>query len=454
MKVLKFGGTSLADRQRIEAAARLVLEKVKNGRVTVVASAVAGTTNRLVAMARTSKGSGADWKKEARAIECQHLEILEGLAAPARQAAERSIRAVVGGLENDLQILATDPADRLEVADRVLAVGERLSVQLLAAVLQSLGCASRTVDAADIVVTDSSFGGAKVNFEQTRRKCQRVFAGRNTATPVVTGFIGADTHGRTTTLGRGGSDLSAAVLGAVLDAERVEIWTDVDGVLTAPPQLVPSVSSIPWLSYEEAAELSFFGAKVLHPQTVRPLAERGIPIRVRNTLEPARRGTEIAAHSGTRSRVVAVSAFEDVTAFRLRIGSLAEVGEVLMSCCASADGTTLVAVPSSGAEILIGRIQGGEQFAASIVTLVGHDIARQPWVAGRALESLARRGITVRSFAAGASPHAVALLVDRGDLENALCTVHDALMLDRETPAVSRRDPEPAKKEVRHVSAA
>lgn len=453
MKVLKFGGTSLADRHRFEGAACLIEEAAREGPVVVVASAVAGTTNRLVALIEDSGELGVDWAQEVRSIERQHREILEGLPASVRGATERSIRAVVEGLENDLGILATDPANRLEVADRVLAVGERLSVQLLAATLLSKGGASRTIDAADFLVTDSSFGEARVDFEQTLQRCLRVFNGRNTATPVVTGFIGADQHGRTTTLGRGGSDFTAAVLGSVLDAERVEIWTDVDGVLTANPELVPSVSSIPWLSYEEAAELSFFGAKVLHPKTVRPLAERGIPIHVRNTMAPGRKGTEIAGYSGTRSRVVAASAFENVTAFRICNGSLVGVGEVLMSCCASADGTTLVAVPASRDEELISKFGDIHRFSASIVTLVGHGVALQPWVAGRALESLARRGIVVRSFTAGASPHTVALLVDRDDLENAVRTIHDALMLDRED-RTTERHAERETKETQHVTAA
>jgi len=454
MKVLKFGGTSLADQRHVEGVARLVDEAAKEERVVVVASAVAGTTNRLVALIEDSSGFGAGWVEKVRGIERQHLEVLAHLPSQCRGPAERSIQTVIGELRDDLCELAAEPTNRKEIADRVLAVGERLSVQLLTATLQSKGCTASVVDATGAVVTDSSFGEARVDLEATRRRCRRLFGGRNTATPVVAGFIGADPHSRTTTLGRGGSDLTAAVLGAVLDAERVEIWTDVDGVLTAPPQLVPSVSSIPWLSYEEAAELSFFGAKVLHPRMVRPLAERGIPIHVRNTLKPARRGTEITAHGGTRSRVVAASAFEDVTAFRLREGSLGAVDEVLMSCRASADGTTLIAVPSSRAGSLIDRFHEEDQFAASIVTLVGHDIALQPWVAGRALESLARRGIIVRSFAAGASSHTVALLVDREDLQDALRTVHDALMLDRETLAISRNETAPSKKEIRHVSAA
>jgi len=330
VKVLKFGGTSLADRQRFEEAANLVHEAARDGRVVVVASAVAGTTNRLSALIETSNRIDVDWKDEVCVVERQHLEILATLPLQCRNPAARSIQTIIEVLRNDLRALAADPANRKEIADRVLAVGERLSVQLLAATLQSKGQAARVIDAADAVVTDSIFGEARVDFEATRRRCRRLFAGRDTATSIVTGFIGADRHGRTTTLGRGGSDFTAAVLGAVLDVERVEIWTDVDGVLTAPPQLVPSVSSIPWLSYEEAAELSFFGAKVLHPQTVGPLAERGIPIHVRNTLEPARRGTEITAHSGARNRVVATSAFEEVTAFRLRDVFPGSVDEVLM----------------------------------------------------------------------------------------------------------------------------
>jgi aspartate kinase len=452
MKVLKFGGTSLADRSRIEASAQIVIEARQHDRVLVVASAVAGTTNRLVKLAGAARRAEKEWQTAVCTIERKHLGMLVGLSATARQAGERSVREIVSRLHDDLEILATGSVDRFEVTDRVLAAGERLSVPILAAVMQSMGCAARTVDAADAIVTDSSFGEAKVDFENTLQRCRRLFDGRDKAIPVVTGYVGSDPYGRTTTLGRGGSDYSAAVLGAVLDVDHVEIWTDVDGVLTAPPLLVPNVSSIPWLSYEEAAELSYFGARVIHPQTVRPLADRGIPIYVRNSMDPGRKGTEIAVRNGNGSRVVAVSAYEDVTAFSLRRASLAEVGEVLMSCCASADGTVLVAVPSSKHGDLVGRFGQAHSFEASIVTLVGHDIALQPWVAGRALESLARRNIAVRSFAAGASPHTVALLVDRRDFDKVLRTVHDALMLDRQEHSANGVGSRA--KEVHHVTAA
>ncbi len=351
------------------------------------------------------------------------------------------------------QALADDPHDRPEICDRILSIGERLAVELLAATLQGHGCAARSVDAAGLVATDSSFGEARVDFARTAHRCRRLLEGRNTAIPVVTGFIGADRRGRTTTLGRGGSDYSAAVLGAVLGAERVEIWTDVDGVLTAPPRLVPGASSIPRLSYEEAAELSFFGAKVLHPQTVRPLAERGIPIHVRNTLAPERRGTEIGSPVGATGRVVAVSAVEEAAVFRFGPGGACDLDDALMVCRASSDGATLAVVPASRAEAFA-RPSCERLIGGSVLTLVGHDIARQPWVAGRALECLARRGIAVRSFAAGAGPHTVALLVDRKDLDVSLCTIHDALMLDRETVTGNRSEVGHGKRKVEHVTAA
>ena len=240
----------------------------------------------------------------------------------------------------------------------------------------------------------------------------------------------------------------------------MEIWTDVDGVLSAPPRLVPSVSRSPGCRTKKLRSFHFSAPRCSTARTVRPLAERGIPILVRNTFAPDRYGTEVASRSGAESRVVAVSANENVGVLRLRSGSPWIVGDVLMSCCASSDGATLVAVSDHRAESLIDELRRDEElplehhYPASIITLVGHDIALQPWVAGRALESLARRDIAVHSFAAGAGPHTVVLLVERADLEAAMCTIHDALMLDRVTASAGRNQLKLGKKEVQHVSAA
>jgi aspartate kinase len=433
-----------------------VADRSAKEEVLVVASALAGVTNRLEDLVRKASDNAACWS-EIDAIEELHLEVLESNSAPCESTAGRAVRAVARGLRADLDALAAIGSPSLEIGDRILAAGERMSVQLVAAAVRSVGIQAEAVDAADLVATDRTFGEARVNMEATRDRCRDWIKGQAAAVPVVTGFIGSDDRRRTTTLGRGGSDLSAAVLGVALDADRVEIWTDVDGVLTAPPRLVPSVSSIPWLSYEEAAELSFYGAKVLHPKTVQPLAEHGIPIRVRNSLQPTRRGTEINSGRETTSRVVAVSSVDEVTVLRVKGWMPRRRHRALMCSQASSDGATLVAVPTNLAEAVIGDLVANEAgvlddcFPAAFVAVVGHDIGLQPWVAGRALEALARRNIAVRSFAAGAGLHTVALLVDRMDLEAALTTVHDALMLDRElaVPSVRRK-----LKEVDHVTAA
>ena len=460
MRVLKFGGTSLANSSRIAGVSRLVLAAAEERWVVVVASAMAGVTNILETMTQQAGDTDVDWTPELDSLEFRHLEVLSGLPASYREPAAAAVCSRIRKLRADVEALTEGPLDRPEICDRILAVGERLAVVLLAANLQEMGCAARPVDGADVVVTDSTFGEARVDFVQTENRCRRLLESGGAAIPIVTGFVGGDSRGRTTTLGRGGSDYSAAVLGAVLGAERVEIWTDVDGVLTGPPSRVPKASSVLHLSYEEAEELSFFGAEVLHPKTVRPLAQRGIPITVRSTLAPARRGTEISDGSREVGRVVAVSAVEDVTVLRLQTGIVGCLDEILMSCRASCDGATLVAVPTPKVERLISKLAPHgdppvqHRFPASVITLVGHEIAERPWVAGRALESLAGRGIATRGFTAGATPHTVAVLVDRIDLEASLRTIHDALMLDRENANPNHTEAWFERSEVGNITAA
>lgn len=469
MRVLKFGGTSVADRKQMEVVAGLVAEAALHSRVVVVTSAVAGVTNRLVRLI-DGVSPGLDRPEEVKALEALHLDLLNGLDAEIREPAERLIRRTVSRLESDLE-----PTGRLggaEFRDRVLAAGERLSVQVLAAILRSRGCPARAVDGAEVLATDSTFGEARVDLDATRENCRKLF-GSEEEVPVVTGFVGGDAAGRTTTLGRGGSDLSASVLGAALDAECVEIWTDVDGVLTAPPALVPSSSRIPRMSYAEAAELSYFGAKVLHPRTVQPLAVCGIPIHVRNTTAASRRGTAIVADGNLLSRVAAVAAVEDVTILDVRVRAETSDGlrcrvapwsiagapdEILVGCRASCDGSSLLAVPTAKVDALCARLTQNDgvevevRGKGSVLAIVGHDIGSQPWVVGRALEALGRHGLEIRALSAGASAHAVTILVNREDLAAALSTVHNALMLDREPNDVAEPFPTfSAKKEVVRV---
>ena len=450
MRVLKFGGTSVADRRQMEVVADIVAAASRETRVVVVASAVAGITNRLVKLIE-SDPLDCDRCREVEAIERHHLALLDGLDEAIKEPAVRLIHGVAGRLSADLA--GAEQLGEAELRDRVLAAGERLSVPTLVAILQSKGCPATPVDGSEVLATDSTYGEARVDLDATRSRCRILFDGNDGVIPVVTGFVGGDAEGRTTTLGRGGSDLSASVLGAALDAECVEIWTDVDGVLTGPPALVPGASRIPRMSYAEAAELSYFGAKVLHPRTVQPLAVRGIPIHVRNTTAASRRGTAIVADVGLLSRVAAVAAVEDVTILEVRAEGESADGlqcrvapwsiagapdEILVGCRASCDGSSLLAVPTARVDGLRARLFENDGVRVdvlgegSVLAIVGHDIGSQPWVVGRALEALGRRGLEIRALSAGASAHAVTILVDRKDLAAALSAVHNALMLDRE----------------------
>jgi aspartokinase/homoserine dehydrogenase 1 len=447
MRVLKFGGTSLADGRRIRHVARLVRRAAQQHRVVVVASAMAGFTDRLCRLIDDAIAA-RPVDHDVDSLERRHLGVLEKLELSYGRLAINAIRRSILDLRRDLQETALRGDCPGHIRDRIMATGERSSVEVVAAVLKTVGCPARVVDGSEVVITDDRFCEARVDFEATRRACTGLREIPAVDVPVVTGFIGADRNGRTTTLGRGGSDYSAAILGAALDAERVEIWTYVDGVLSGPPQIVAGASRISRLSYEEAAELSYFGASVLHRRTVEPLVTRGIPVIVRNTLDPSRQGTEIGVGEPASSRVVAVSAIREVTVLHVTSAGdrpstsarppivLGLEDEILMACSASSDGSVLIAAPAEKAANLAQRlVQAGEiavtdRGLASVVALVGHRLGSQPWVAGRAFEALGRRGLMVRAVAAGTSPHALTLLVERDELEAVLTTVHTALRLD------------------------
>ncbi len=312
MRVLKFGGTSVADGPRIVHVAGLVARTATRERCVVVVSALAGVTDALVAAAGRA-AAGDEGREAVASLRARHLACLAAIDPRAGDAAEGRIEARLTALARSLAGSARRRRCPPQVRDEILAAGERISVVLLAAALGALGTLSEVVDGAEAIATDASFGEAAVDMPRTVRMAGPRFAKvRADAVPVVAGFIGSDPRGRTTTLGRGGSDYSASLLGAALGASGVEIWTDVDGVLSAPPRLVPDAVTVPRLDYREAGELARLGGKVLHPKTMQPLAELGIPIFVRNTFAPDAAGTLITASGNGRRRAVrAVTAVED-----------------------------------------------------------------------------------------------------------------------------------------------
>jgi aspartate kinase len=292
--VIKFGGTSVGTPAALEAALGIAAAAARESAVVVVVSALAGVTDALDAAATLAEAGGLDAAAFAAGMRTRHLDLLGAVAPDEVQGpAGDHVRRRTDELEDQLAAIARRRTAATPARAAVLAAGERLSAPIAAAGLRARGVAARAVDAAGLLRTDAAFTEANVDMPVTRRLARAALAPDAAAVPVVTGFIGGTSEGETTLLGRGGSDLTASLLGWALDAERVEIWSDVDGVMTGDPRHDRAAHTLPRLTYEEAAALARAGAKVLHPRTLGPVAAAGIPVLVRNTLRPDGTGTWI-----------------------------------------------------------------------------------------------------------------------------------------------------------------
>ena len=309
MIVHKFGGTSVGDAARFASVADILIDQhqkhagAAGGETVVVVSAMSGVTNRLIAGARAAAaGEYTVYREIKAALVSQHLDVVETLLQ------KNSERLGVGGLIEDqlhelgrfyrsIAMLGELTARGL---DAVASFGEQLSASILAAALRERGLRSQALSATELIVTDDHFGAATPRLAQTSRQLhERVIPlVERGVIPIITGFVAATESGVTTTLGRGGSDFSAAIIGAALEAGEIWIWSDVDGILTADPNLVPGARTLAELSYAEAADLAYYGADVLHPKTIRPVTESGIPLRIVNSFNPTHPGTLIVKSPG------------------------------------------------------------------------------------------------------------------------------------------------------------
>ncbi len=268
----------------------------------VVVSAMSGVTNELIRCARLAAAKDKEYKKVLTEIKRRHVKTVHTLLGRKTQsAALATIDELMGHLEN--AVLGVYRLRELSpgALDYIMSFGERLSAHILAYALSDSGVRSEYLNARHVITTDEHFGSATVDFEKTDKAIRAHFR-KHKALQVATGFIGSTSDGKTTTLGRGGSDYSAAIIGAALGAKSIEIWTDVSGIMTADPRLVPEAKVVPELAFEEAGELAYFGAKVLHPKTILPAMRRKIPVKVLNTFRPEDRGTTIVANFAQRRK--------------------------------------------------------------------------------------------------------------------------------------------------------
>ncbi len=449
MRVLKFGGTSVGTPQRIRSAAQIIGSCASSHKIVVVVSALAGVTDRLLRMTHQATDSDRRWIDQFNSLEQRHLDCLRHLLDGEDDSLlAGELRSRLGRLRRLLDgvtlLRECSPATR----DRILASGERLSSVLMVAALQAQDCDAQAVDGGRLIRTDSNFGEAGVDTAATTDLVTSwlVTWDRNTV-PVVSGFIGSDCQGKTTTLGRGGSDLSAAILGAALEVERVEIWTDVDGVLSASPHLISKPQILDHLSYHTAAELAYFGAKVLHRKTMAPLERSGIPIHIRNTAAPNGGCSEVSTRTGRDPGICAVTAVREATAFTLASHETADVAELfkvltadgiepLLADLAPASRRLVLVVPTARAEIVERKLRGLSPTTVeitrnddhSLVALVGEQIDDPTRVAAKAFTGLIQSGIAVRAVSSGASLHGISLLLDQGDLKRAVQVLHESFV--------------------------
>src|SRR5580765_5661861 len=466
LQVMKFGGTSLGDATCMARTAQLIAQGARAGTCVAVVSAMSGVTNRLIEAAQRA-GSGEKDQGTAvlEALRKQHEVALESLVGKedARRTVEEEMEEVLaeGSRLFDGTALLRELTPR--TLDAISSLGERLSAPLVAGAVRELGLQSEAVDATEVIITDGFHGGAEPLMDRTREECEvrlRPLLEKGIV-PVVTGFIGASTEGKLTTLGRGGSDYSATILGAAMNADEVIIWTDVDGVLTADPRLVPEARTIPVISYREAAELAFFGAKVLHPKTLRPVLPAGIPVWIRNSFTPARPGTKISQQGRSiGGGVKALTAIRDVAL--ISVGGPGIVGvpdvvgrtfsttaqlraEVLLISQSSSQNDICFIVAKAHSQVTIEALR--HEFAQdlahqvvdhitmdpniAIVAVVGENMRGTPGVAGRTFHCLGKQGVNIIAIAQGSSETNISFVVSDDSVKAALLATHREFGLGR-----------------------
>ena len=465
LRVMKFGGTSVGD----AACIRKVMKIIQNGSaasdVVVVVSAMSGVTNKLIEAA--TRSAAGDRRQTAAVL--QELRQQHDTAAKALIHSEAERDRITGKMaelfaqcEHWCEITALLAELTPRMRDAISSLGERLSAPLVAAALGERGVTSEAIEATDLVLTDSYHGAADPKMDLTRQRCEARLRPllEQGVIPVVTGFIGATEAGVLTTLGRGGSDYSATILGAALEADEVTIWTDVDGMLTADPHLVPGATTIPEISYREAAELAYFGAKVLHPKTLRPVMQCGIPVWIRNTFAPERAGTKItptghACDGGVKALTAvsdaalitvggpATSPVPDVIGRTLATTAAIRADVLMISHLPSRNHVYLVvatAVAQRTVEALRrefasdsnheGTEHVGVDSTVAILTVVGQDLHMVKGIVGRALDELGREKVNIIATGQGSSDCNVSFVVARKDIKAALVTTHREFQLD------------------------
>jgi aspartate kinase len=458
--VMKFGGTSVGTSSAIQQTATIVQQnKTQWDNLVIVVSAMSGITDQLILSARlAAENDGVGARAIIEAIQNQHLTVIDTLITDPIE--KQNLREEVLHRLDELSSYCQSIQVLGEVTPRgmdvISSLGERICAQIVAAVLQSIGTPAQAVEASECIITDRTFQNAVPDMTLSREKIQATLTPifKKNLIPVVTGFMAATPEGVITTLGRGGSDYTAAILADCLDADELWIWTDVDGVLSADPRVVANARPIPEISFAEVGELAYFGAKVLHPKTIRPVVSRNMPLWVKNTFNPDFPGTRITQNPPrTRGEITAISTIKDLSILTVEgrgmlgvpgiaartFGAVARTGaSVLMISQSSSEQSICFTIPSlhneevlksieteMALELLRGDIDRvWSRNRVVIVSIIGSGMRETPGVSARIFGALGKNLINVIAIAQGSSEYSISLVLDQDDAVRAVQAIH------------------------------
>lgn len=465
--IMKFGGTSVGNEDAMRQAVQIIAgahparpSRRDGQRLVVVTSALSGVTDVLIKSAvSAARGKPEEYLQARRRLTERHHGLIRALVTGARRQARltQEVDELLADFANLCHAIAVLGEATPRALDAVASLGERMSAPILAAAAQSVGLPAEPVDASRLVVTNDNFGNAlpdmPLTSDRIRASLEPCLA--EGTIPVVTGFIGATPSGLVTTLGRGGSDFTASILGVALQADEVWIWTDVDGVMTADPRLVSAARTLPVLSYREVAEMAHFGAKVLQPRSIYPVIEAGIPVRVCNTFNPSHPGTRLVADNngnghGTIKAMAALRGLQLLTVSgRGMLGVPGVAGRIFSAAATTGISVPLIiestseqsicfAVPAEAVPEVLGalhrdlrleferhdidRAEASEDI--DIITIVCPGLRGTPGIAGRIFSQLGSAGVNVLAISYGASDVSINLVVSAGDTQAALECLH------------------------------
>ena len=456
MQVLKFGGTSVANAENILKTLAIVQNAVEKSTTIVVFSALGGTTDLLIDAGKLAANGNELYKERLSTIEQRHLQTIKELIPVANQS---SILSEIKKQCNELEAICEGIFLLRELSnrtlDRIVSFGELMSSLIISHKLKSLNVKHDWIDSRKVIVTDSNFTFAAVNFDATNTKVIEFITEKQAPLYILPGFIAADAQGITTTLGRGGSDYTASILAAAVNASVLEIWTDVSGMMTADPRLVQNVKVIPRISYQEAMELSHFGAKVIYPPTIQPVMSKGIALWIKNTFAPQDEGTLIESKTTENHNIVSgISSIAKIAMLLLEGSGMVGIPgfSKRLFDALSKEKINVILITQSSSEhsicVAIDEVNAAKAKAAvdlefeyeiaskkldalnvenqlAIVALVGDNMKNHPGISGRMFSALGRNGVNIRAIAQGSSEKNISAVITASDVKKAINVLHE-----------------------------